>query len=221
MALPLQKAVQKYQFFTKQQNIFYLQFSNNRHTAEYLQITRTDLFIFTFLLSLFIFLCIFVDWLARQIQPFPLHISQEQNYQNLTTMNLQINIKEGLGDIKFDMPIEQVVSLIGEADEVETIDNAVDETTTVLHYENGLTLFFEGNCPTLSCIDISNEDCTLFGEQVFNMDEKAIVNLMVSHQYFEQDVDNEDWGERRVSFNEGNIDFFLEENVLMSIIIGK
>lgn len=137
-------------------------------------------------------------------------------------MNLTINIKKGLGDIEFDMPVEKVMEILGEATEVENINNATDESTTVLHYdEDGLTLFFEGDNPTLQCIDISNEDCTLFGREIFDMNEREIVKLLVSNNYLEQDVENEDWGERRVTFPEGNIDFYLDNDELLSIIIGK
>ena len=137
-------------------------------------------------------------------------------------MDLIINIKKGLGDITFDMPVENIVKILGQATEVENIDNAADESTTVLHYDElGLTLFCEGENPTLQCIDISNEDCTLFGEDIFSLNEKQIVQLMVKHEYFEQDVDNEDWGERRVTFNEGNIDFYLEDDELLSVSYGK
>ena len=140
----------------------------------------------------------------------------------LKIMTFDIHIKQGIGDLKFDMPVEEVVAILGEADEVETIDNAVDETTTVLRYHDSFTLFFEGPYnPTLSCIDITNEEATLFGKEIFDMNEKEIVRLMVDNHYFEQDVDNEDWGERRITFNEGNIDFFLEDDELMSVIIGK
>jgi hypothetical protein len=136
-------------------------------------------------------------------------------------MELDIKIKEGVGDIKFGMPVEEIVKLLGTADEVENIDNAADESTTVLRYNNdGLTLFCEGENPTLACIDISNEDCTLFGEQVFNLDERALVSLMVKNNITEQDVDEEDWGERRVTFNEGNIDFYYDNGELVSIILG-
>lgn len=136
-------------------------------------------------------------------------------------MNLDIKIKEGVGDIKFGMPVEEIVKLLGTADEVENIDNAADESTTVLRYNNdGLTLFCEGENPTLACIDISNEDCTLFGEQVFDIDERALVSLMVKNNITEQDVDEEDWGERRVTFNEGNIDFYYDNGELVSIILG-
>ena len=137
-------------------------------------------------------------------------------------MNLTINIKQGLGDVRFNMPVEEVVALLGHADEVENIDNAADEPTTVLRYNNhGITLFFEGENPVLACIDVSNEECTLFDKRIFNMNERQLVELMVANKYLEQDVDEEEWGERRVSFPEGNIDFFFDEGELVSIIIGQ
>lgn len=136
-------------------------------------------------------------------------------------MDLTIKLKEGLGDIAFGMPVEDVVKLLGTADEVENIDNAADESTTVLRYnEIGLTLFCEGENPTVACIDIANEDCTLFGEHIFDMDEREIVALMVKNNITEQDVDEEDWGERRVTLNEGNIDFYFDNGELISIILG-
>lgn len=137
-------------------------------------------------------------------------------------MDLTINIKQGLGEIRFTMPVEEVVARMGNADEVENIDNAADESTTVLRYKNhGITLFFEGENPTLACIDLANEDSTLFGENIFDMTERQIVELMVGHNYTEQDADEEDWGERRVSFPEGNIDFYFDDGDLMSIILGQ
>lgn len=134
---------------------------------------------------------------------------------------MELTIKKGIGDIVFDMPVEEVVARLGEPSEVDNIENAADESTTVLRYEDCFTLFFEGDNPTLSCIDITDEDTTLFGTAIFDLGEKEIVQLMVAHDYFEQDVDTEDWGERRVSFNEGNIDFFFEDDELMSVVIGK
>ena len=103
-------------------------------------------------------------------------------------MDLEIKIHQGFGDIKFDMPVEEVVSILGQADEVENIDNVADETTTVLHYnELDLTLFFEGENPVLSCIDLSNEDSTLLGVEIFDLGEKDLCQLMIKNQYFEQD----------------------------------
>ena len=42
-------------------------------------------------------------------------------------MKKSITIKEGYGDIKFDMPVEEVVGILGEPNDVETIDNATEE----------------------------------------------------------------------------------------------
>ena len=72
----------------------------------------------------------------------------------------------------------------------------------------------------LACIDVENEESTLMGKEVFDLDERQIVEMMVKNGYVEQDVDEEDWGERRVSFPEGNIDFFMVEDELVSIVMG-
>ena len=105
---------------------------------------------------------------------------------------------------------------------LDPIDNAADEPTTVLRYTDlGLTLFFEGENPTLACIDTANSDATLFGEQVFELNERKIVELMVRNNYAEQDADQEDWGERRISFPQANIDFYFDQGELVSIILGQ
>jgi len=136
-------------------------------------------------------------------------------------MDTTITIKQGIGTLRFGMPVEEVVALLGTADEVENIENAADEPTTVLRYNNqGIILFFEGENPVLACIDLSNEESTLFGEQVFDMEEPQIEALMAKHQYNEKDIDDEDWGERRISFPEGNIDFYFDEGELISITFG-
>ena len=136
-------------------------------------------------------------------------------------MNLEIKIKEGFGDIRFGMPVESVMAILGPADEVEDMENAADEPTIVLHYnELGFTLFFEGDNPTLACIDLANEECTLFGATVFDLDERSLVKLMVANGFAEQDVDDEDWGERRVTFIRGNIDFYFDQGEMTSIILG-
>ena len=137
-------------------------------------------------------------------------------------MNHVINVKKGFGDIDLNMPVEEVVAMLGEADEVESVENALDEPTTILHYYDGeLTLFFEGDCPTLQCIDLSLDDSTLFGQPIFGMKEEDIVRLMFDNNYCEEDADEEAWGERRVSFGEANVDFFFDEGELVSVVYGS
>ena len=47
-------------------------------------------------------------------------------------MEYSIEIKKGLGSVLFGMPVEEVVALLGEAEEVECVDNAADETTVFI-----------------------------------------------------------------------------------------
>lgn len=136
-------------------------------------------------------------------------------------MNLEIKIKEGLGDLRFGMTEEQIKAIMSRPDEVEHIENAADEPTTVMHYnDHGITLFLEDEPQVLACIDLANEQCTLFGKEVFNLNERELVKLMVANDLTEQDVDQEDWGERRVSFPQGNIDFYFANGEMTSIIMG-
>lgn len=137
-------------------------------------------------------------------------------------MDYEIKIKEGLGAVQFGMPVEEVVALLGPAEEVESMENALDEPTTLLHYNDGaLTLFFEGENPMLQCIDLSDRKAALWGKELFALKEKEVVQLMVEHQYYEQDADEEAWGERRISFGEGNVDFFFENDKLLAIVYGR
>ena len=137
-------------------------------------------------------------------------------------MNMEIKLRQGIGDITFGMPVEDIVAHLGNPDEVENIDNAADESTTVLRYNDlGLTLFCEGDNPVLACIDVSNEECRLFGQPVFDLEERPIVELMVRNNLTEEDADEEDWGERRIGFPEGNVDFYFDQGELVSIILGQ
>ena len=137
-------------------------------------------------------------------------------------MDYTINIKKGIRELLFDMSVEDVKHLLGEPTEIENIDNGMDEETLVLHYDElGLTLFFEGEPRLLNCIDTDNEETVLFGQKVYEMQEKEVAHLMVTNNYFAEDIETESWGERRVSFSEANVDFFFEDDELVSIVFGK
>ena len=137
-------------------------------------------------------------------------------------MDFTIELKKGIGNLMFGMTVENVKQLLGEPTEMETIDNGIEEETLVLHYDDqNLTLFFEGETKLLDCIDTDNEETILFGQKIYTMDEKEIAQLMISNNYFAEDIETESWGERRVTFIEGNIDFFFEKGELMSVVFGK
>ena len=137
-------------------------------------------------------------------------------------MDFTIELKKGIGNLMFGMTVENVKQLLGEPTEMETIDNDMEEETLVLHYDDqNLTLFFEGETKLLNCIDTDDEDTLLFGQKIYTMNEKEIAQLMIANNYFAEDIEIESWGERRVTFIEGNIDFFFENDELMSVVFGK
>lgn len=137
-------------------------------------------------------------------------------------MDFTIELKKGIGNLTFDMALEDVKQILGEPTEMETIDNGMEEETLVLHYDDqNLTLFFEGETKLLNCIDTDNEDTVLFGQKIYTLTEKEIAQLMIANNYFAEDIETESWGERRVTFIEGNIDFFFENDELMSVVFGK
>lgn len=137
-------------------------------------------------------------------------------------MDFTIELKKGIGNLMFGMTLEEVKQILGEPTEMETIDNGMEEETLVLHYDDqNLTLFFEGETKLLNCIDTDNEDTVLFGQKIYTLTEKEIAQLMIANNYFAEDIETESWGERRVTFIEGNIDFFFENDELMSVVFGK
>jgi hypothetical protein len=134
-----------------------------------------------------------------------------------------IELKKGIDNLTFGCTIDEVKKVLGEASAIETIDNEPETPTIVLHYdEHGMSLFFEGETnPTLACIDIDGENAILFGKSLEEYSEQAVVQLMVANKYYSEDIENESWGERRISFPEANIDFFFEDNSLTTITFGK
>ena len=131
-----------------------------------------------------------------------------------------INLGQGIGELTFDMPIEKIILLLGEAAEVEVIDNAFDEPTTIMSYED-YTLFFEGEAPKLTRIDTSNEEAQLFNKKIFEVNKTDIIELMRTNGCTEYDIEVEDWGEECISFYNNNIDFYFENDELISVIIDK
>jgi hypothetical protein len=137
-------------------------------------------------------------------------------------MKNEIILKEGFGELRFGMQINQVINLIGNPSEVEEIGEDLEMPATVLYYEEkGLSLFFENlDQEKLSCINIETEDILLFGKQIFGKTSKEIVELMRENQIFEQTMDKEEWGEERISYEEYAIDFFFLEDKLNSVTLG-
>ncbi len=139
----------------------------------------------------------------------------------MKTLKLEIGLLDGLDELKFGDSPETVKNLLGEPVEIEDIGEEVDEELDTILWsydELGLTVFFEGkNNHVLSCFETDNEDTTLFGKKLFSLDEKQIIELMKENGLTMMDAEEEEWGEKRVSFDEALIDFYFQKNKLVTV----
>ncbi len=136
-------------------------------------------------------------------------------------MKMEILLLDGLDDLKFgDLP-ENVEKLLGKPGEIENLGEEADEDldTILWNYDKeGLSVFFEGkNNHVLSCFETDNRDVTLFGKKLFEMNEEEITKLMNQEGLTQIDSEVEEWGEKRVSFDEALIDFYFQDGKLVTV----
>ncbi len=138
----------------------------------------------------------------------------------MKTLKMEIKLLEGIDDLEFGATSEDVVKYFGNPDEVEELDEGEEEFKTLIwsYNEVGFTLFFDGEDPKLfSCIETDNRDITLFGKKIFEMKSQEIIDLMLANGFEDMDEDEEEWGEKRISFDEALIDFYFESDELVTV----
>lgn len=134
-------------------------------------------------------------------------------------MDLNVFPLKGLGEISFGMTMEAMTNILGEPAHVEPLVDDDDFNTTVLNYDDqGLSIFFEGiETPLLSCIEVDNTNCMLFGKKAFDLSKQELVSLMQKNGFEDLDTSDEEWGEQRISFEDGLIDFYYANDKLTTI----
>lgn len=132
-------------------------------------------------------------------------------------INLDIIIGKGIGSLQLSMTKEQVISLLGKANEENTIDGADEKEVFVMYYDDpSLSLFFEdGNI--LSCIDICDERITLFDKHISDMNISQIKALLRTHGYSDFEEEKEEWGEHRLSIPSAGLDFYFDNDTFSSV----
>jgi hypothetical protein len=135
-------------------------------------------------------------------------------------MNLNLEIKPmiGLGDLKFGMTAAEIEKLVGIPEEIEEIDDEEAKTKIWHFWSKGMSLFFEDeNESRLSSIEIDNSNATIWDKKAFEMNEKELTDLFVSKGYNEMDSEMQEWGEKRLSFDDAMIDLYFDDAELVSI----
>lgn len=102
---------------------------------------------------------------------------------------------------------------------IESIEDDDEFNTTILNYwETGVSVFFEGiEKSVLSCFETDIPESTLFGQIVFDLNEKEITALMEKEGFEIAETEEDKSGERRISYDDALIDFFFHEGGLVAV----
>lgn len=138
--------------------------------------------------------------------------------------NLIIEPLRGYGDIKFGMSIDEVVSILGVPSNLEELDPIVEgnELSSILYDydDSALSICFEGAEKMLvSSISTSDEDATLFGEKIYDMNRNQIIELMKKNGYKEYDEEEQE-GDTCLIYDELMLDFYFNEGELIDVVWG-
>ncbi len=131
----------------------------------------------------------------------------------------------GLGDIKFGMLREDVKSLLGEPDEIESQshDDDDDDVTESWHYDDiEVSLSFEKAEDWRLCtIAVSNEDATLKGKEIIGLSKDELMETLKKVGI--TDLTTEDWSSAdspdyfSVTSEDQEIVFWIDSDEVMDV----
>jgi hypothetical protein len=133
-----------------------------------------------------------------------------------------IKLGEGFSGLPFGVTQEKAVTFFGKPDSEVLLDELEFNKASVWRYNKyGFSLFFEeSNQQLFSYVEVYNIDCKLWGIAIFELNEKQLIELFKSKNIKKHETETEDWGERRLSFETMNVDFYFERNKLISVNYG-
>ena len=112
----------------------------------------------------------------------------------------------------------EVQELFGAPDDTELLDEIENCCAIVWHYwDVGISFFFDENDEQR----FSSVEIELWGLPVFTLTEKRVIELFKSNGILLYETELQEWGERRLSFDNENIDFYFEKNKLTSVNYGR
>jgi hypothetical protein len=135
----------------------------------------------------------------------------------------QINLLKGFCTLNFGVSAVDAELVFGKPEEIQVLDDPILETScTVFHYwESGFSLFFDNkNAMKFGSVEVDNEDTLLFDTELFKLKEQQVIDLMKQHNFPLTDSEKQEWGEKRLSFDEAGLDCYFENGKLTSINFG-
>lgn len=135
-------------------------------------------------------------------------------------MEKEINIYplKGVNNLKFGCNQDDVRKILGEPDEIEYLEE--DDLSSLIwqYWDMGLTIFFdELDNSIFASAEIEDPEALIFGKRIFDLSEKEAIDLFKSNGFTELDIEDHDWGERRVSFDDAMVDLYYEKGHLICV----
>lgn len=137
--------------------------------------------------------------------------------------NYTIEPLKGYGEIPFGMTLDEAVKMLGMPNFYEELNDMEETENRSIYYEYDdlqTNIYFEGITKSVvACFETENENATLYGKKVFDLDQKAVIEMMKAKGFNELEQETED-GELRISFEDALIDFFFDEEGMTAVSWG-
>ena len=137
--------------------------------------------------------------------------------------NFTIEPLKGYGEIPFGMTLDEAVKMLGMPNFYEELNDMEETENRSIYYEYDdlqTNIYFEGITKSVvACFETENENATLYGKKVFDLDQNAVIEMMKAKGFSELEQETED-GELRISFEDALIDFFFDEEGMTAVSWG-
>ena len=137
--------------------------------------------------------------------------------------NFTIEPLKGYGEIPFGMTLDEAVKMLGMPNFYEELNDMEETENRSIYYEYDdlqTNIYFEGITKSVvACFETENENATLYGKKVFDLDQNAVIEMMKAKGFIELEQETED-GELRISFEDALIDFFFDEGGMTAVSWG-
>jgi len=131
---------------------------------------------------------------------------------------MEIKPLHGFGSLKFGATQKDVESVLGPPQETETIDveGEIHEVEVWSYYELGHAVYFEKELNNVvTNFETDNSGASMFGQQVFELDQEAVIDLMKKNGFEDHEVeDDPELDERIIFFNDAHMQFVFDNGRL-------
>ena len=132
--------------------------------------------------------------------------------------NLEISLKKGLNELQFGLTMDEVKKIMGNPDDMETLDDPEEKTEVWYYWEDGITVFFEMHgIYKCVCLETDNPDSVLLGSKISDLKEGDIKELFEKNKYTEFETEDEEWGEKRISIDDAVVDIYFDKGAIVSV----